>query len=146
MIWFLERGSQDLSNGTNFASQLANLFFCLPIYSLWLRCSHQRETLLVVESSDEEGADGVSPVALDVFRAKLPPGRRLVSPRGKLPKLVLSFLECSPKVLDSVRREHPHQVIRQSPEKKKNITEKQILKLQRCFHYLCSCKLCLSDF
>jgi hypothetical protein len=34
IIGFYERGSQDLSNGTNFASELVNCS-CFHIYSLW---------------------------------------------------------------------------------------------------------------
>jgi hypothetical protein len=32
---FFERGSQDLSNGTNVGFSRSNLFLCLHIYNLW---------------------------------------------------------------------------------------------------------------
>ncbi len=36
MIGFSERGSKDLSNGTNVASSLADFFFCIHVRSLWV--------------------------------------------------------------------------------------------------------------
>jgi hypothetical protein len=49
------RESQDLSNGTDITSDLANLFFCLHIYSLW--CILRAPDWITGENQEAAGVD-----------------------------------------------------------------------------------------